>query len=379
MKQSENPDYKLLLKEYQKEIDSLNNRSKYAEAAFIDLYKKLAEIPDPCPVFAAGMVNLEKVQQIDTMNMENLQLKEKVTKLEAQVSDIPELVKRTEYLSNEVKRYKETTEQMVNDAVMQRTRELKEETEERIEAFKETEKSLQKQLLFVQNEFKSLQNSKEYIDAQHDGISVQDQEIQYKLAQVEILSRDIENWKHKFEVMGEENARLRAQIEHKEGDEVKGHYKEQMRQLENIIQSLEKELITAKAETEILESQWQSSNSEIQNTLDNTKSELNRLQAELMAKSDYEIIKNELDIFKMMENSKGNVEDGPLELILLEKNKRLETELTNLKVELDSLRVLIESKDEGMTEIQALLNEKMALISKLETDINNMYEKVTHK
>jgi hypothetical protein len=39
------------LKEYQNEIDSMSKRLKYSDGLFLDLYKILAELPDPCTVF----------------------------------------------------------------------------------------------------------------------------------------------------------------------------------------------------------------------------------------------------------------------------------------------------------------------------------------
>uniref|UniRef100_A0A667YBM8 Cut-like homeobox 1b n=1 Tax=Myripristis murdjan TaxID=586833 RepID=A0A667YBM8_9TELE len=46
-----------LLKSFQGEIDALSKRSKEAEAAFLNVYKKLIDVPDPVPV-------LELAQQL---------------------------------------------------------------------------------------------------------------------------------------------------------------------------------------------------------------------------------------------------------------------------------------------------------------------------
>src|SRR5690349_3890963 len=42
-----------ILKSLQLEIDSLTRRSKAAEGAFLSLYKKLIEVPDPVPMLEA--------------------------------------------------------------------------------------------------------------------------------------------------------------------------------------------------------------------------------------------------------------------------------------------------------------------------------------
>lgn len=41
---------------YQTEIDSLTKRAKSAESAFLDVYKVLAEAPDPYPLLEAAVV-----------------------------------------------------------------------------------------------------------------------------------------------------------------------------------------------------------------------------------------------------------------------------------------------------------------------------------
>lgn len=43
---------------YQTEIDSLTKRSKSAENAFLNVYKVLAEAPDPYPLLEAAVVSL---------------------------------------------------------------------------------------------------------------------------------------------------------------------------------------------------------------------------------------------------------------------------------------------------------------------------------
>ncbi|GAA5880166.1 hypothetical protein JCM3774_006071, partial [Rhodotorula dairenensis] len=49
------PAFKTLLKAYQTEIDNLTRRSKVAESAFLNVYKLLAEAPDPFPLLDAAV------------------------------------------------------------------------------------------------------------------------------------------------------------------------------------------------------------------------------------------------------------------------------------------------------------------------------------
>ena len=48
----------IVITAYQTEIDSLTKRSKTAENAFLNVYKVLAEAPDPYPLLEAAVVRI---------------------------------------------------------------------------------------------------------------------------------------------------------------------------------------------------------------------------------------------------------------------------------------------------------------------------------
>ncbi|GMQ11230.1 hypothetical protein CsSME_00053940 [Camellia sinensis var. sinensis] len=47
-----------LLKGYQEEVDNLTKRAKYGENAFLNIYQKLYEAPDPYPVLSSIAVSI---------------------------------------------------------------------------------------------------------------------------------------------------------------------------------------------------------------------------------------------------------------------------------------------------------------------------------
>ncbi|KAI8898509.1 hypothetical protein BC833DRAFT_564899 [Globomyces pollinis-pini] len=152
----EGPEIKALLKLYQNEIDSINKRSKAAESAFLNLYKVLAEVPgiqslktelkDPCPVFELTIDQQEKMTELDSLKQENKKLKEDLEQsknstattklLEADIINLQKKLEDAEVL-------KDTA---INEKVMEITTELKQEMEDKIHVFKETEHSLNRQL-----------------------------------------------------------------------------------------------------------------------------------------------------------------------------------------------------------------------------------------
>lgn len=57
-----------LLKGYQEEVDNITKRAKFGENAFLNIYQKLYEAPDPFPALAsiAVIIHLSNVNIIDT-------------------------------------------------------------------------------------------------------------------------------------------------------------------------------------------------------------------------------------------------------------------------------------------------------------------------
>lgn len=53
-----------LLKGYQEEVDKLTKRAKFGENAFLNIYQKLYEAPDPYPVLASISVSTIFIFQV---------------------------------------------------------------------------------------------------------------------------------------------------------------------------------------------------------------------------------------------------------------------------------------------------------------------------
>lgn len=53
-----------LLKSYQEEVDRLTQRARAGESAFLDVYQRLYEAPDPSPALALGLVRTRPLWQL---------------------------------------------------------------------------------------------------------------------------------------------------------------------------------------------------------------------------------------------------------------------------------------------------------------------------
>lgn len=81
------PAMKVLLKAYQGEIDNLTRRSKTSETSFLNVYKLLADAPDPYPLLDAAVDQTVKVAEARMMESEMARLREENADLRKQVAE----------------------------------------------------------------------------------------------------------------------------------------------------------------------------------------------------------------------------------------------------------------------------------------------------
>jgi homeobox protein cut-like len=74
-----------LLKAYQQEIDSLTRRSQRSESTFLNVYKLLAEVPDPYPLLEAAIAQTIQVQEAATLKTQLTELREENQSLHAEI------------------------------------------------------------------------------------------------------------------------------------------------------------------------------------------------------------------------------------------------------------------------------------------------------
>ncbi|KAJ3081200.1 hypothetical protein HDU99_006325, partial [Rhizoclosmatium hyalinum] len=136
-------EFKSLLKAYQQEIDSIAKRSKTAEAAFLSLYKHLAEAPDPAPLIASLSNHPQLEQELNVANEELKVLKATIAGMERDVASGKASEGVVGSLKSRLANYEAKLDEMVSEKVLAKEIEIKQATDEKIRIYKETEYSLQ--------------------------------------------------------------------------------------------------------------------------------------------------------------------------------------------------------------------------------------------
>lgn len=116
----------------------------------------------------------------------------------------------------------------------------------------------------------------------------------------------------------------------------------------------------------------------LRDELSSHEKSLENLRYELSQKNDYEELKRELNILKTIEfnfsvddnaDSEANKKNQPLEILLLEKNRQLQVEITHVKNKLSDVNQQLETTSKEHSEYKLSNGELKKLVGELEKDL----------
>ncbi|MBW0526833.1 hypothetical protein O181_066548 [Austropuccinia psidii MF-1] len=404
--------FKGLLKAYQAEIDALTKRSKISESAFLNIYKLLAEAPDPYPLLDAAVDQTVRATEAKLVESELARANEQINSLKLQLIE-------SEKFENELKKQTEKTarlesklEEMVKQQVSNKEAELNAIYGERILNFQQREKDLTKQLDLTKKQLADLRASNESNQAKIlDDSSRRDFETVSRRAEIELVEADLERSQRRVEEVERRNEKLRAEVE-----AVRNGSEAQER-----IQALEAQILELQNETTRLLSTLEAQKQTISQAREERtkleaeyKKQVNKLEQEIITLrkrvsqySDYDEIKRELEIIKYVEFASLNPEDEEqsgfddsspnssslslaitlpnpnadkankqktksLETLLMNKTRKLQDDLTTLRVTHDELLTLSRKNTIENEKLKKELEEIKSLNENLENDLLKM-------
>ncbi|KAF4567546.1 hypothetical protein EYR40_006547 [Pleurotus pulmonarius] len=406
--------FKGLLKAYQTEIDSLTKRCKSSENAFLNVYKLLAEAPDPYPLLEAAVDQTVRIAEAREQELELQRLREENAELKKRVADSSPLEVAKKKAEARAEQLEQKMEEMIQEKIVQKENELNATYDERLRNYQEREQDLQRQVALAKTQLRDLRTSHESNQAKLiDQTQRQDQEVVAKLTEMDMVAADLERANSRVATVERRNEILRAEIESiRSGNDTNNHTRAletQVAQLEVELERLSRALETQKAqqaETDLASSKkLEEATKEIQRKT----SEIEQLKLRLKQYADYDEIKRELEIMKFVEfggfddideendqespqpngharsNShsavqlpnpnadKANAEQGnSLEALLAAKNKRILGELTRLRILYTELEESYNTSEQRLMEASSELISQKALNERLENDLLSM-------
>ncbi|KAJ7772547.1 CASP C terminal-domain-containing protein [Mycena maculata] len=396
--------FNTLLKAYQGEIDSLTKRSKASENAFLDVYKVLAEAPDPYPLLEAAVDQTVKVAEARDLESELNRVREENTDLRKRVNDFSVVETAKKKTELKVEQLEQKMDEMILEKVAQKENELNATYDEKMRNYEEREQDLQRQVALTKNQLRDLRMSNDSNQAKLiDHGQRQDQEVVAKLAEVDMIVADLERANSRVVTVERRNEILRAEIEAmRTGTE----NSDRVKSLEAQVADLE---VESERMSRVLEAQKQAASDaeltghkkadEFSRDIQKKAAEIDQLKQRLKQYGDYDEIKRELEIMKYVEFAgldedadeegdereknglqlpnpnaqKANAERGKsLEALLATKNKRILEELTRFRILHTELEASLLTAEERLVVTSAELEKQKILNEKLENDLVSM-------
>lgn len=400
--------FKGLLKAYQQEIDGLTRRSKVAESAFLNIYKVLAEAPDPYPLLENVVEQAIASTENASLSAEVASLKSELSRLRSENGDIRRENSTLEATKRKLEVLETKTDDLINEKILQKENELNATYDERMRNYEEREQDLVRQVSLYKTQLRDLRLSNETSQAKLLDVSSRaDQDLVSRLAEADMVLADLERANNRVAAVEGRNETLRAEIEalRAEGESgtIVSSLQDRVSELESANADLTARLATAQSQLTTAHAQLTQRDTELirqaQRERDELAEETAGLRQKLAAYADYDEIKRELEIMKYVEfgglddddadaddwsshesesgvhlpdpnADKANARQGKsLEVLFAAKNKRILEELTRFRVLHGSLEHSLKATQTELEATRLELSKQKELNEQLEMDL----------
>ncbi|XP_061065639.1 protein CASP isoform X4 [Eubalaena glacialis] len=386
-----------LLKSFQGEIDALSKRSKEAEAAFLNVYKRLIDVPDPVPALDLGQQLQLKVQRLHDIETENQKLRETLEEYNKEFAEVKNQEVTIKALKEKIREYEQTLKNQAETIALEKEQKLQNDFAEKERKLQETQMSTTSKLEEAEHKVQTLQTALEKTRTELFDLKTKyDEEITAKADEIEMIMTDLERANQRAEVAQREAETLREQLLSANHSLQLASQIQKAPDVEQAIEvltrsSLEVELAAKEREIAQLVEDVQRLQASLTKLRENSASQISQLEQQLSAKNstlkqleeklkgqaDYEEVKKELNILKSMEfapaEGAGTQDSSrPLEVLLLEKNRSLQSENAALRISNSDLSGRCAELQVHVTEVTATAAEQRGLIARLEQDLSTI-------
>ncbi|TKS80961.1 Homeobox protein cut-like 1 CCAAT displacement protein [Collichthys lucidus] len=363
-----------LLKSFQGEIDALSKRSKEAENAFLNVYKKIIDVPDPVPVLELAQQLQLKLQRMHDIETENTKLRETLEDYNKEFAEVKNQEVTIKALKEKIREYEQSLKNQAENLAQEKQLQLHNDYAEKERKLQESQDSMSSRLEEAEHKAQSLQTALETTQAElfdlktkydeestanwivsHNAQQPPNPSITHALAdEIEMVMTDLERANQRAEAAQREAESLRERLSlSNQSQQLSSPAKADpdTEQPAEVVShsSLEAELRAKERETAQLVEDVQRLQASLTKLRETTSSQITQLEQQLSSKTailkeleeklqkqaDYEEVKKELSILKSMEfGTSDSMQDSskPLEVLLLERNRSLQSESAALRI-----------------------------------------------
>ncbi|KAI1146884.1 CASP C terminal-domain-containing protein [Nemania diffusa] len=377
-----------LLKAYQTFIDLLTNHSKATNSAFLQVYSALENAPDPYPLLEASVDSmLVSEDTLPKLTEENQHLQDNIAGLTQQLE---ETESRLQSESANRKQLENTLESKVKEvesswaAVLEEKQDNWEAKEEALEEKVESQERLINEIKASYEVTQRLKGSED-ADTEGNGGYVTSAELEMAHSDLERTSARLAEVEARNEQLRLELAQSKSQVQ-TQAPALEDDPAYMRVRSEN--SSLIRKLDSARVEKEAFKRNIDSRLRSLEREVGLLTEERDGLKAKVHKWSDYDDVKQELEVLKSIEFSTGDDDDvlanpdangstakakgDTLEQLLLARNKKLGDELTILRVSHQDLQSRLENVQEEMSRTNADLERSQNLNAQLENDLASL-------
>lgn len=377
-----------LLKAYQTFIDLISNHSKSVNSAFVQTYNALSEAPDPYPLLEASVDSMLVAEDtLPKLTEENGHLQKTVAKLTSQL-DETESKLQTELTSR--KQLEDNLESKVKDVEQSWTAVLEEKKENwdaKEKAFEEKIETQDRLLSEIKASYEVNQRLGHAEEAGEEG-----QRPYVTSAELEMVNSDLERTSARLADVEARNEQLLTELAQTKSA-VPGQSSKSVEDDPAYLQvlsqnaSLVRKLDASRVEKEGFKRDLDTRLRGLEREVGLLRDERDTLKTRVQKWSDYEDVKQELEVLKSIEFSTGDDDEtnfggssdanggrakgngDTLEQLLLARNKKLTEEATILRVSHQDLQSRLNTLEENLSQRNADVERLQKLTERLENDL----------
>uniref|UniRef100_A0A8C9Y4M0 Protein CASP n=1 Tax=Sander lucioperca TaxID=283035 RepID=A0A8C9Y4M0_SANLU len=360
-----------LLKSFQGEIDALSKRSKEAEAAFLNVYKKIIDVPDPVPVLELAQQLQLKLQRMHDIETENTKLRETLEDYNKEFAEVKNQEVTIKALKEKIREYEQSLKNQAENLAQEKQLQLHNDYAEKERKLQESQDSMSSRLEEAEHKAQSLQTALETTQAELFDLKTKyDEESTAKyvswcsMCRAEAAQRETESLREQLSLSNQSQqlgSPAKADPNTEQPTEVASH------------SSLEAELRAKERETAQLVEDVQRLQASLTKLRETTSSQITQLEQQLSSKT---AVLKELEekLQKQADYEEECVRDSskPLEVLLLERNRSLQSESAALRIantELSGRYTELQMEFSAAVRTSA---EQKELILKLEHDLSTI-------
>ncbi|PRW51060.1 CASP-like [Chlorella sorokiniana] len=405
-----------LLKAYQEEVDRVTARAKAAESAFLGLYKRLYEAPDPAPALAQGLEAASRAAQLEAeaakMGQELAEFRQESTELKNQGVTIRRLEERARELEAAVAEKDRQLAEQQKSAEAELQGRLVSEMQEREARLSEELAQAQASLDTMRRLHQASQNQLFSIQSKSE------QEAAGLQSELELATEEMERSQQRLAALEQEKVALLSRLqgpqqgapqaggapaEGSEGGEgaagargtqpgssqvAEDSLRQELYAQRELATRLQSEVSALRQQMEAEAATWAGRCEGLRSSLAAKEAHAAALEAELAGRptqAAVEELRQQLRILQAVSGYTADDDDsladattagtagtagrGALEAALVAKSRQLEHKLTTLRLELAEARGEAEAAAGRAAELEAELEQQKQLVARLEEDL----------